>query len=377
MPLSIKRRAAGHSTLWATLTRPIWSSTMDLCGSRSAARRSDRPTLRAMRELLAAALLVSLTPACAWAGSAPAVRSPAAHAATARAGPTGAGRMGSACGVTPAVAPGTSAEQQVAVDPKVQLGHARRSYRLHVPARYAAMQPVPVLLDSHGYGGSAESEEKGSSYDHLADRDGFLAVYPQGLTAQDAPGWASAARLDLGVDEIAYFGAVLDQLERQFCVDQRRVYATGFSNGGGMTEMLACYLSNRIAAVAPVSGNYYLAAKQRCRPPRPVAILATHGTADPVIPYAGVSRAENPGWPLLSIPDFMASWAARDGCQSEPVTFLDSQDVTGLRWEGCVGRVSVVHYRWNGGGHALPAEIGGEPAREVIWRFLASYSLSI
>ncbi len=280
------------------------------------------------------------------------------------------------CGQVSPLAPGASADQRVEVNPAFEEGQPTRTYRLHVPHGYDAGTRLPVLLDLHGFGGSAQGEEQASGYDALADRVGFLAVYGQGLSAAQGAGWASTRRMDLGIDELGYFAGLLSQLQRQLCVDERRIYVTGFSNGGGMTEMLACYLSGRVAAVAPVSGNYYVESKGTgCHPARPVPLLEIHGTADPVVPYDGVGRAESGGWPLLPIPRFLAGWAARDGCANGPSTFLDSPQVTGLRWNGCRGGVSVVHYRWNGGGHGAPPAIDGVPANEVVWRFLAGYSL--
>jgi polyhydroxybutyrate depolymerase len=106
-----------------------------------------------------------------------------------------------------------------------------------------------------------------------------------------------------------------------------------------------------------------------------VPILAIHGTGDGIVPYDGIGRVESAGWPLLPIPQFMTGWAARDGCAREPTTFLDSEEMTGLSWDGCRGSVGVVHYRWNGGGHGSPSSIDGVPTHEAIWRFLAGYSL--
>jgi polyhydroxybutyrate depolymerase len=265
----------------------------------------------------------------------------------------------------------------VQVNPAFQQGQPVRSYRLHVPQGYDPGTRLPLLLDLHGFGGSAQGEEQASGYDVLADRMGFMAVYGQSLSSAHGAGWASTRPMDLGIDELGYFAALLNQLQRQFCVDERRVYVTGFSNGGGMTDMLACYLSGRVAAVAPVSGNYYIESKGTgCHPARPVPLLEIHGTADSAVPYDGAGRVESGGWPLLPIPQFLAAWAARDGCGNAPSTFLDSPEVTGLRWDGCRGGVSVVHYRWNGGGHGAPVTIDGVPTREVVWRFLKGYSLA-
>jgi polyhydroxybutyrate depolymerase len=330
------------------------------------------------RSLLVAILAVALGAACTPAAVGLSQRSrPGSPAVAPTPFPSPGARVATTgCGKAPPIPAGGSAEQEVTVNPDFAWGHSQRTYRLHVPAGYDAGRPIPVLLELHGFGGSAAGDEQGSGYDALSDREDFLVVYGQGLSDRDGAGWASIRPMELQVDELGYFAALLGQLQAQLCVDERRVYSTGFSNGGGMTEMLACYMSGRIAAIAPVSGNYYTDSKgQGCHPGRPLSVLEIHGTADGVVPYDGIGRPESGGWPLLPIPDFMAGWAARDGCTTGPTVFLDSGDVTGLRWEGCRAGVGVVHYRWNGGGHGAPARIGDVPANEAVWRFLSAYSL--
>jgi polyhydroxybutyrate depolymerase len=330
------------------------------------------------RRLLAAVLAGGLCAACTAPGAAGPQRSrptPPAAASTPFPSP-GARAATTGCGRPPPIPAGGGAEQEVSVNPDFAWVQGKRMYRLHVPPGYDAGHPTPVLLELHGFGGSAAGDEQGSGYDALSDREGFVVVYGQGLSSPEGAGWASVRPMELQVDELGYFAALLGQLQGQLCVDERRVYATGFSNGGGMAEMLACYMAGRIAAIAPISGNYYVDSKgPGCHPGRPVSVLAIHGTADGVVPYDGIGRAESRGWPLLPMPDFMAGWAARDGCTGGPTVFLDSGEVTGVRWEGCSAGVGVVHYRWNGGGHGAPLRIGGVPTNQAIWRFLSAYSL--
>lgn len=272
--------------------------------------------------------------------------------------------------------PGTSGNVTVAVRPAVSEGFSTRSYRVHPPASYDGTRPLAVVLDFHGYGGTAAGQDGPAGFSALAEREDFLAVYPQGLP--DGPGgapfWASVGTIDHGIDDIAYTNTVLDSLERAFCVDPRRIYVTGFSNGGGMVGFLACRLANRIAAFAPVSGNFY-EPPDGCDPARPVPILDFHGSADTVLPYDGLPARENPEWPLPPILGWLAQWAARDGCAPGPETFLNEPSVEGLRWTGCRSGTAVVHYRIVGGGHAWPPAIDGQPANEVIWRFFQTYTL--
>jgi polyhydroxybutyrate depolymerase len=168
---------------------------------------------------------------------------------------------------------------------------------------------------------------------------------------------------------------VLDALGRAYCVDVRRIYATGFSNGGGMTGYLACALSGRIAAFAPVAGNFY-AIPGGCHPGRPVAILDYHGTADPVVSYVGIPTREVPDWPLPSIPRWLASWAARDSCSATASVFSQSVHLTGIRWTGCRDGVEIIHYREEGAGHVWPPpRDDGLMAAQVMWQFFQAHPL--
>jgi polyhydroxybutyrate depolymerase len=146
-----------------------------------------------------------------------------------------------------------------------------------------------------------------------------------------------------------------------------RIYATGFSNGGGMTILLACRLASRIAAFASVSGAYP-PFPGGCHPSRPVPILEIHGTADKIVPYNGTSL-------LPTIPDWLAGWAVLDGCHRQPTIFYQSANITGERWTRCSGNVMLEHYRIDGGKHQWPKTANGLDATSTIWSFLQDYSL--
>lgn len=291
--------------------------------------------------------------------------------------PTVGQRPATGGGRPPPAAPGQTAQLAVAVDPRVDEGRSRRIYRLHIAASYPPDRPIALLLDFHGAGGSAAGEEQGSGWDALADGQTMLVAYPEALHIDAGTRvWGSAEPLDYGVADLAYSLAVIDDVERVACVDVRRVYLSGFSNGAGMAELVACDAARRIAAIAPASGNYYIDDRPPgCHPARRLPVLEVHGTTDRVVPYDGIDRTISPEYPLLPIPQWLAGWAARDGCAAGPVTFLDTPEVTGLRWTGCGDGTAVEHYRWNGGGHGLPPAIGGVEPHLAIWRFLSTFAL--
>jgi polyhydroxybutyrate depolymerase len=279
------------------------------------------------------------------------------------------------CGRQPPGQPGRSLRLDVPADPALAAGARSRGYLVRVPAGYRPRDPTPVVLFFHGYGGSAADTAAATGLSELADRRGFLAVFPEGSSVNGgARFWANAGRVSLGVDDLRYTADVLNDLQGRFCLDPARVHAGGFSAGGGVAAWLACELAGRVAAVATVSGQL-VAEPGGCRPSRPVPILAVHGTGDKVIPYGG--RAAGPEQPLRlpALPAWLAGWAARDGCTVDSAAFLDSGEVTGVRWSGCRGGAEVVHYRLNGGGHPLPRAVAGRPLAELLWDFFATHPM--
>ncbi|MBW0102641.1 poly(3-hydroxybutyrate) depolymerase [Pseudonocardia sp. KRD-291] len=258
----------------------------------------------------------------------------------------------------------------------VSSGGLDRTVRVHLPAGYTADRPWPVLLVFHGRGSSGPEIEGFSGLSELP----AIVAYPDGVPGgEDKRSWQGAPYSAPGVDDVAFTGDLLDQLEAGLCVDGDRVYATGKSNGGGFTDVLACRSSDRIAAVAPVAGAYYRTGEPPCEPGRPVPVLSLHGTGDATIPYAG-----DPDRELPPIPEWVAGWAGRDGCDPEPATRRTEPDITVSEWSGCASGADVEHVAVDGGGHTWPgatAYSGGGAttqtirASELIWAFLSAHTL--
>jgi polyhydroxybutyrate depolymerase len=252
-------------------------------------------------------------------------------------------------------------------------GGRERSYQLHLPDGYRADRAWPVILVFHGRGNTGAGTEAFAGLDSLP----AVVAYGNGVVGTgsgDRQAWEGAPYSAPGVDDVQYTRDLLDQLEASLCVDTRRVYATGKSNGAGFTGILACDLSDRIAAIAPVAGAFYCNGHPNCSPTRPVPVIDFHGTGDVTIPYAGDSDRGLP-----AIPDWVAAWAARNGCNAGPLTTRTAPDVTTSRWVGCKRGAEVTHVAVLGGGHTWPGEdsySGGGyathsiEASEVMWEFL-------
>ena len=176
------------------------------------------------------------------------------------------------------------------------------------------------------------------------------------------------------VDDVQFTSDLIDQLSLSYCVDLSRVYATGFSRGGGMTALLACKLANRIAAFAPVSGSFFSFVENGCAPARPVPILDFHGSADQVVPYYGGGSED-----FLAVPHWLSGWASRDGCASGPQALSAPSGVAAEAWTGCAVSSTVVHFRVLGAAHAWPGGSGSPQqidASNAIWSFFQGYTLA-
>jgi polyhydroxybutyrate depolymerase len=288
---------------------------------------------------------------------------------------TGAGQTGtnqsrtSGCGVAPPARPGTTSAGLLRV------GSLQRSYRLRLPPSYRSTVAWPLVLSFHGHGSGAAAQETRTRLSVLADRDNFVVSYPQGVVGPDgATGWNTGRARDPQVDDVQFVATLLTQLQGELCIDPQRIYATGFSNGGGFAAILGCRLADRLAAIAPVAGDYY-PQPGGCHPARPIPLLEIHGSADKINPYGGSIQL---GYP--SVPAWLQAWAKRDGCAPAPITTLLGAAVTREEWGNCQDGAVVVHYRLTGSPHVWPSlacekDCVAFDAAGAIWSFFAQHPM--
>ncbi|GAB3708060.1 CE1 family esterase [Mariniluteicoccus flavus] len=269
-------------------------------------------------------------------------------------------------------APGTSEREHVVS------GGRERSYIVHLPDAYAVNRDWPVVLVFHGRGNSAATTQAFSGLDRLP----AIVVYADGVVGTgsgDRQAWEGAPYSASGVDDVAFTRDLLDDLAANHCVDERRVYATGKSNGAGFVGILACELADRIAAVAPVAAANYATGHPTCAPVRPVPLIAFHGSADATIPYAGDADRGLP-----AIPAWVKAWADRNRCHHRLATRELAPDATQDRWVGCAQGAETRLVTITGGGHTWPGEdaySGGGyasqniEATDLMWDFLAKHRL--
>ena len=176
-----------------------------------------------------------------------------------------------------------------------------RIYDLHVPPSYDGATPIPLVLDIHGWLSSKSGQRFLSGFDALSDAEGFAVVWPQGLFGKPGdpeafnppagPSWNAGSCCGAAVgsktDDVGFLRTLVEAVAREVAIDRRRVYATGLSNGGALTQRLACEAADLVAAAAPVSFPIALVPIDSCAPSRPIAVLTFQGLTDVLIPYDG------------------------------------------------------------------------------------------
>jgi polyhydroxybutyrate depolymerase len=234
----------------------------------------------------------------------------------------------------------------------------KREYLLYVPRSYDRARPAPLVISMHGAAGWAAQQMNLSEWNRLADEHGFIVVYPSGAAGAGPRIWQVDSGAGL-MRDVRFISELLDTLEAAYNIDRARIYANGFSNGGGMAFVLSCTLSDRIAAVGMVGAAQTLRWSW-CADQRPVPMIAFHGTADRMMPYHGGRSPIAPGL-FPSATGWAAKWAARNRCEASPVESVVASHVTRLEYTNCAGDAAVVLYTIRGGGHTWP---GGEPLPE-------------
>ncbi len=230
-----------------------------------------------------------------------------------------------------------------------------REYLLHVPATYEATKPVPLVISLHGAGGWPVQQMDVSGWNRVADAERFIVVYPSAARGVGPNIWHVDGGRGLSRD-IGFIAALIDTLQARYRIDPTRIYVNGLSNGGGMSFVLSCALSDRVAAVGVVAAAQTLPWSW-CTDRHAVPMIAFHGTADPDIPFAGGTSWMAPGV-FPNVVRWTQNWARRNHCAAQPVKTAIASDVTRLAFGDCADGADVLLYTIKDGGHTWPGGRG-------------------
>ncbi|MFZ2658576.1 MAG: PHB depolymerase family esterase [Victivallales bacterium] len=278
----------------------------------------------------------------------------------------------------------------------IKVGELNRTCYLHVPANLLKDKAVALVLVFHGGGGTPAYAERETKFSELADREGFIVAYPEGLKKSwnDGRGEEDVPAQHDKIDDLAFIAALIDDVSKDQRIDGKKVFSTGISNGAIFSYYLAVNLSSSIAAIAPVAGGLPKAYSNDFKPEKPVSVLIFHGTDDPLVHYNGgdvtVLGKKHSG--IIPTDETISKWVERDGCNrdaiEEDVPDKDAGDGCRVRkFTYAKGKdgTEVVLYRIEGGGHTwpdgkqyLPKMIVGPVCHDInataiIWEFFKAH----
>jgi len=284
-------------------------------------------------------------------------------------------------------------------DLNLRTGKYNRHFLLHIPEGYTLSRQYPLVVVLHGAFSTAREMENESRWSQLADREGFIVIYPEGIGILGyLQHWNAGQCCGKAVrddwKDVAFIEAAIDGMCRQYSVDRSRIYMVGFSNGGMMAYRFAAERPNKLAAIASVSGAIGSRASPDSPewllpvPERPVPVLIMHGASDETIPFDGgkpIDRASTREY--RSVSDAVRFWTTANNCMDGPLRkFPFGGMVTEESWMDTGGRNEVRAYRILNWGHHWP---GGSftrtlpenhplkefDAAQTIWRFFQQYPL--
>jgi polyhydroxybutyrate depolymerase len=276
------------------------------------------------------------------------------------------------------------------LDRTIKVG-VERHYLLVVPEKGDPKAPLPLVFVFHGSGNTGAIMQKGCGITELAGQKGFIAAFPDGIDKRwnggvgDPESLASARS-----DDVAFVSAMIDRIDSEHRVDRRRIFATGSSNGAIFCYTLACRLSDRIAAIAPISGLLGEAVAAHHHPSGPVSVISFNGTDDPLLPFTGEPQG---GKGLLSVNDTVSFWVRNDQCDTTatitkdpPSPLDDGLTIIRIAYQGGTANSAVEAFVIGHGGHTWPgshtdptwAKTAGKTAmsisaNELMWDFFEKH----
>ena len=285
----------------------------------------------------------------------------------------------------------------------IQYGGLGRSYIVHIPPKTSGPNGLPVILNFHGGGSNGEQQERYSGMDTTADRDGFVAVYPDGTgrgtraLTWNAGGCCVYAERNK-IDDVGFTRALIDDLATRTRIDRARVYATGISNGGMIAFRLGVEAADRIAAIASVEGALMI---ETSGPARPMPLMLFSSVDDRFVPFGGRHgllgrRSHTTRYPSVpSVDDEIRQWRKFDGCPADaqvgptlkgaPGSAEANNSAIKYEWRPCAGGSKIVLWKLTGSGHVWPGTTRSVfwlgratkiiDANDQMWQFFRNFSL--
>ena len=256
-----------------------------------------------------------------------------------------------------------------------------RSFRVHFPSSTSNTAGRPLVINMHGYTSDAVQQEFYSRMSDVSNKEGFIVVYPDGISNAWNVGWGFGST----ANDVQFISDLIDYMVKTYHIDQTKVYACGMSNGGFMSYYLACHLGEKIAAIASVTGSMVPGSFDQCASGVTMPVLEIHGNNDQVVPFGGLDPI------ALPIEDVVQFWVQKNGCNSSPSVYdipntnvSDNTTSKKFTYNMCDENVEVQFILVDNGAHTWPGglidiDITSKDfsASEEIWNFFKGYSRNI
>lgn len=248
-----------------------------------------------------------------------------------------------------------------------------RQFVVYVPTNYNTDTDYPLMINFHGFGGTASDFVETADMRSLAESENFIVVYPQGTLLGGYPHWNSSAPSSdnkSSVDDIGFIEALIENISSTYSINENRIYAAGYSNGGFMSYYLACN-STKFAAIGSVAGTMIDDSYQNCNALVPTAMINIHGTADSVVLYEGDSYGST------AIKDVVTWWKNFNSCLNEDVLTNQNGSIEQQIFYDDSGNPYVQHIKIYDGGHYWSDKLNfnGKNTSELIWDFVSQFNL--
>lgn len=272
-----------------------------------------------------------------------------------------------------------------------------RSYVIHFPPTYNGIDKLPLVMALHGGGeGNGQDMLDKNHFDEVGDTENYISLFPNGVFSDWADGRGVTDSDLAGIDDVSFLSDLIDHLVQKYQIDRNRIYVCGASNGGMMTQRLACEFPEKFAAFASIISSMPDNIFNTCNPQEPISMLLMNGTDDLFVPYEGGNLGSlTDGGSVIGTDETIHFWQKNNNCSNLNATITDLPDnddtddstVTLFDYGSCANSSEILLYRINGGGHVLPGyestlnpipiigNINNDiDAAEEIWKFFKKHN---
>ena len=260
------------------------------------------------------------------------------------------------------------------INSTLKIGNLERTYTVVLPSNYySSTKSFPVLIAMHGGGGSAKQMEDSYGLKEKAEEEKYIIVYPDGVQSDGIlkvrtwnAGLCCEYAMEKDIDDVGFLSQMIDKIHKNYKSNPKRVYATGMSNGGMMAYRLACEISNKIAAIAPVACT--MVTISECKPKFSMPVIQFHSILDKNVPYNGGIGIRGINYPAVE--KGLATWGTLNNCKNIGKVLKDDQNFKLTEWTSCNSQTEIQYYLTKDGGHSWPGapivRAGADEPSEVL-----------